>query len=97
MKSLIYISQTARDTRNNILEACIIAAVVAIYERDPDKLIFISIHFCYSFLHSQGKEWRNPQSLDNLLDYTDLFIDDPNGHFILQKIYNAASKPLALL
>ena len=50
----------ARDAKHHILEACIIAAVVAFHELDPDKLIFISIHFRYGFLPSGQKECRNP-------------------------------------
>ena len=87
----------ARDAKYHILEACVIAAVVAFHKLDPDKLIFISIHFCYGFLPSGGKERRNPRPLDVLPNHTDLFIDDKLGHFILQKIYNAASKPPAKL
>ena len=87
----------ARDTKDHIHEACVIAAVVVFHECDPDKLIFISIHFCYGFLPSAGKECKNPQPLSLLPDHTDLFIEDKLGHFILQKIYNAASKPPAML
>ena len=35
----------ARDAKNHILEACVIAAVVAFHKCNPNKLIFISIHF----------------------------------------------------
>ena len=40
-------------------KACVIAAVVVFHEHDSNKLIFISIHLCYSFLPSGGKECRN--------------------------------------
>ena len=73
----------ARDVKHHILEARVIAAVVAVHEHDPNKLIFISIHFYYGFLPSGGKEHRNPQPLDILPDHTDLFIDNDLGHFIL--------------
>ena len=88
---------TARDAKNHILEACVIAAVVTFHKCNPNKLIFISIHFHYGFLPSAGKECRNPRPLHLLPDHTDLFIDDKLGQFILQKIYNAASKPPAML
>ena len=90
-------SPISRDAKHHILEACIIVAVVAFHELNPNKLIFISIHFHYGFLPSGGKECRNLRPLHLLPDHTNLFIDDKLGHFILQKIYNAASKPPAEL
>ena len=42
----------AGDARNNFLEACVIPAVFANHELHPNQLIFISIHFSYSFLRS---------------------------------------------
>ena len=62
----------ARDAKDHILKACIIGAVVTFLELNPDKIIFISIHFHYDFLPSGGKECRNPQPLDILFDHRDL-------------------------
>ena len=77
----------ATQTKDTESEACVIATVVAFHELDPDKIIFLSIHFRYGFLPSGGKKCRNPQPLDILPDHGDLFIDDKLGHFIFCKIY----------